>query len=624
MSVRFYDAAAGPAGILRVLMDQTSPAWRPSDDVVSHANLTRLMTDAGFKYYDELHRWSVLDPMGFWGEMIDRLGIVFSVPPDTIVEGPPQDPTWLPGAKLNIVDSCFAAPGDGNAVLYRHAGATHQLSYTELQEQVARFGNGLAEHEVQPGDRVAIAMPMTIESVIAYLGTVAAGAVVVSIADSFASDEIATRLKLTDPVLTVTQDRVIRAGKVLPMYEKVVEAGAQRCVVVDTGAGIELGDADVAFAAFVSDDATYASFQADPTDHTNILFSSGTTGEPKAIPWTHLTPIKGAMDGRYHHDIHPDDVVAWPTSLGWMMGPWLIYGALINEAAFALYDDPPTGGGFVDFVEETGVTVLGLVPSIAAAWRSSGVLDDHPLTTVRVLSSTGEASVAADYAWLMDQAGGVPMIEYCGGTEIGGGYITGTVLQDAVPATFTTPALGIDVRILDEDGHDTDTGELFLVPPSIGLSQELLHRDHHDVYYEGLPVADVPLRRHGDHMQQLANGYYRALGRVDDTMNLSGIKVSSAEIERVIGLVDGVAEVAAIAVSPADGGPSRLVVYAVPVNPPAFDADRCKDEMQVAIRSQLNPLFKITEVVPIDELPRTASAKVMRRTLRDSYANPGF
>ncbi len=600
-------------------MDQLTPSWRATEEMVANANLTSLMLDGGFTFYEELHRWSVLDPTGFWGEVIDRLGIVFSREPEAIVHGPLDDPTWLPGARMNIVDSCFIASGDHIAAVFSRAGVMEHMSYAELQGEVARFANGLVEHGLEPGDRVAMAMPMTIESVVGYLGTVAAGAVVVSIADSFAPDEIGTRLALTDPALIVTQDRVVRAGRELPMYEKVVEAGAGSCVVVDTGAGIELRDGDVAYEVFLSDEATLTAVQADPMDHTNILFSSGTTGEPKAIPWTHLTPIKAAMDGRYHHDIHTADIVAWPTNLGWMMGPWLIYATLINEATFALYDDVPTTRGFVDFVADARVTVLGVVPSIVSAWRSTGVLDDSPWSEVRVLSSTGEASVPADYAWLMEKAGGVPVIEYCGGTEIGGGYITGTVLQDAIPATFTTPTLGIDVRILDDAGNETDTGELFLVPPSIGMSQSLLHRDHHEVYFEGVPQTDVPLRRHGDHMQRLPNGYYRAMGRVDDTMNLSGIKVSSAEIERAIESVGGVAESAAIAVSPSDGGPSRLVVYAVAIDPSAVDVDRWRAEMQEAIRSHLNPLFKVDEVIAIDELPRTASAKVMRRSLRELH-----
>jgi acetyl-CoA synthetase len=605
-------------------MDHPEPAWRPSEEIVADANVTSLMRDGEFRYYDELHRWSVMDPTGFWGEIIDRLGIVFDTPPTGIIEGPAEDPRWLPGATLNIVDSCFTAPPDRTAAVYRRDGANHTMSYGELQHEMARFAAGLVERGIRPGDRVAIAMPMTIESVVAYLGIVAAGAVVVSIADSFAADEIATRLRLTDPVLTVTQDQIVRAGKTLPMYAKVVDAGAESCVVVDTGSGIARRATDVGYTEFLGDVTTFDPVPGQPSDATNILFSSGTTGEPKAIPWTHLTPIKAAMDGRYHQDIHPGDVIAWPTNLGWMMGPWLIYASLINDATIALYDDVPASRGFVDFVADAGVTVLGTVPSIVAVWRTTGVLDDAPWSTVRVLSSTGEASDPDDYAWLMHQAGGVPVIEYCGGTEIGGGYISGTVVQDAIPATFTTPTLGLDVRILDDVGNEADTGELFLIPPSIGLSQTLLNRDHHEVYYEGVPDADVTLRRHGDHMQRLPNGYYRALGRVDDTMNLGGIKVSSAEIERVVQSVDGVAEAAAIAVSPPGGGPSRLVVYAVPSDAGAVDVERWRAEMQAAIRARLNPLFKLSDVVVIDELPRTASAKVMRRSLRDSYANPGL
>ena len=225
-----------------------------------------------------------------------------------------------------------------------------------------------------------------------------------------------------------------------------------------------------------------------------------------------------------------------------------------------------------------------------------------------------------DYAWLMEAAGGVPVIEYCGGTEIGGGYLIGTVLHDAVPAMFTTPTLGLDVRILDEEGQPADEGELFVVPPSIGLSQELLVRDHRAICYEGLPRSDVPLRRHGDHMERLPGGYYRALGRVDDTMNLGGIKISSAEIERAVGGIEGIAEIAAVAVSPPGGGPSRLVVYTVPSEGADANPEAWKRDMQQALRSDQNPLFRIEAVVVIDELPRTAFAKVMRRDLREASA----
>ncbi len=208
------------------------------------------------------------------------------------------------------------------------------------------------------------------------------------------------------------------------------------------------------------------------------------------------------------------------------------------------------------------------------------------------------------------------MIEYCGGTEIAGAYITGVVVRPCRPATFNSPALGLDLVMLDEAGKPADQGELFLVPPSIGLSSELLNRDHFDVYYAGCPRGPrgETLRRHGDEMERLAGGYWRAHGRVDDTMNLGGIKVSSTEIERAICDIPGVQETAAVAESPPDGGPSRLVVYAVLRHP--RDPQALRQEMQDVLRQRLNPLFRIHRAVVVDALPRTASNKILRRRLR--------
>lgn len=547
--------------------------------------------------------------------VLDRLGIVFDTPPDEILAGTERRPIWLPGARMNIVNSCFTASPEDTAIVFRRDGVDGRLSYRKLRSLVDRCALGLTACGVGIGDRIAIAMPMTVESVVAYLGVVSLGAVVVSIADSFAPHEIATRLSMTQPSLVITQDLLVREGRALPLYEKVVGAEATRCIVVETGAGIPLRPNDLSWERFLAEDGAFEPVPCLPDGHLNILFSSGTTGTPKAIPWTHLTAIKSAMDGHFHHDLHPDDVVAWPTNLGWMLGPWLIFASFVNDAAMALYDDAPTERGFVDFVRDAGVTVLGFVPSLVSAWRANGALEGAGWTQVRVLSSSGEASAPDDDRWLMEAAG-APIIEYCGGTEIGGGYLSGTVLHAAVPATFTTPALGLDVRILDEAGRPADNGEMYLVPPSMGLSQELLEGDHDEVYYAGVPDSDVVLRRHGDHMERLGDGYYRALGRVDDTMNLGGIKVSSAELERVVEGVEGVAEAAAVGVSPPGGGPSRLVVYAVAAAGFAPDPDAWKAAMQAAIRAELNPLFRVDELIVADVLPRTASAKVMRRELR--------
>jgi len=261
------------------------------------------------------------------------------------------------------------------------------------------------------------------------------------------------------------------------------------------------------------------------------------------------------------------------------------------------------------------------VPSLVKAWRAHNMTDRIDWTGIRAFSSTGEASNADDYLWLMARAGYKPVVEYCGGTEIGGGYITQSLAQPSSPATFSTPALGLDVAILDEEGRPARAGELFIIPPSVGLSQTLVNRDHHEVYYQDAPRGAKLelLRRHGDAFEELPGGYYRAHGRADDTMNLGGIKVSSAEIERVVLGVEGVSDVAAIAVDPPGGGPSLLVLYVVPAPGSGLKADQLKEAAQSAVSARLNPLFRVHDVRLAESLPRTASNKVMRRVLRSQH-----
>jgi acetyl-CoA synthetase len=269
-------------------------------------------------------------------------------------------------------------------------------------------------------------------------------------------------------------------------------------------------------------------------------------------------------------------------------------------------------------VHHAGVTMLGVVPSLVRAWRANNCMNGLDWHSIKAFSSTGESSNGEDMLYLMHLAGYKPVIEYCGGTEIAGGYITGTVVQPASPSTFSTPAIGHDFVILNEEGEETDNGELFLFPPSLGLSIDLLNRNHHEVYYEGTPAGKNGsiLRRHGDQMENLGAGYYRAHGRVDDTMNLSGIKVSSAEIERELNQNEEVTETAAIAVASKEGGPTALVIYAVLNGGVKREVSELKQTMQEAIKTKINPLFRISDVVVVDTLPRTASNKVMRRELR--------
>jgi acetyl-CoA synthetase len=604
--------------------DGPAPAWFPEDP--DSSNIAWLMRKAGMESYRDLHAWSVSQRGEFWATMIERLEVQFREPFRSALELPdgPEHPHWLVGAKLNIVESCFRAPGDWPAVIHQtEDGSLERMSVAELRSLAGRVANGLGALGIKADDRIAIDMPMTVESVAIFLGAVAAGCPVVAVADSFAPAEIAVRLGIGQVRCIFTQDFALRLGKRLPLYEKVRAADAPQAIVLPCGRAVDcaLRSGDLVWQDFLSDRSDFEAVLRDPGNTTTILFSSGTTGAPKAIPWDQTTPIKAAVDAHLHHDIHPGDVLCWPSNMGWMMGPWLVYAALMTKATMAIFSGAPTTRRFGQFVQNAGVTMLGLVPSLVSAWRSAGCLDGLDWSRIRVFSSTGECSNPRDMLFLMSRAGYKPVIEYCGGTEIGGGYITGTVVQHAAPGTFSTPALGSDLVILDEQGRSADHGEVFLVPPSMGLSLKMLNRDHHEEYYAETPKGPQGqlLRRHGDQMQRFANGYFRAHGRADDCMNLGGIKVSSREIEEVVGSVEGVAETAAVAVSPPAGGPSALVVYAVPTGQTQWSAADLRSAMQQAIAARLNPLFKVHDVVITEALPRTASNKVMRRALRAEY-----
>ncbi|MDD9948511.1 MAG: AMP-binding protein [candidate division Zixibacteria bacterium] len=749
--------------------DGPPAVWTPDEETVRRSNLQASMTAVGIDRYADFHAWSVRDLSAFWTHTLERLAIVFTKPPDAILDldggvhasrgarnqvegvqdaregkrapksmprGGVRDPRWLPGAELNIVDSCFTtdpdrpavvtpgsnspdgpagpdgpdAPDDSGAPDVPDDQALRTTTYGGLERLVNRLANGLRDRGLAPDQAIALYMPLNLECVAAYLAIIRAGSRVVSIADSFPPTEIRRRMAIAGASCAVTMDRYVHAGKVLPHYATVVEAGASKVIVVPSGGcgwsggndqpgsvgrsggdGRSCSDAprlrpgDISWTDLLAGADTFESVTGDPYRTSNVLFSSGTTGEPKAIPWNHLTPIKSAMDGFYHQDIHADDVTTWPTNVGWMMGPWLIYATLVNGACMALYPGAANTPEYLRFIRRARVTMQGVIPSLVRTWRRSGVDDvrqggvakeSHRGMTggggitdadgmtdgivwpsIRVFSSTGEPANRTDYLWLMSRAGyRAPVIEYLGGTEIGGGHLACTVLQPCSPAAFSTANLGVDFVILDESGAEVgkgDTGELLLMPPALGMSQRLLNGDHDEVYYEGCPAGPRGeiLRRHGDHTQRLHHGYFRSQGRADDGMNLGGIMVSPLELERIIDGHPAVYESAAVAMQPEGEGAERLVVFIVPEDgigaagsraagsraagsraadsqaglgrdldrdpDPDPDLDTLKSELQAMVSSGLNPLFKIYRVVIVDELPHTASGKLVRRILRD-------
>lgn len=603
-------------------------AWMPDNTLLEEANLAKSLRELHLDNYQQLFSWASIKRKDFWKYALSKLDIQFSQPYQAILDTSAsfENPLWCKGGLLNITDSCFQAPKERIALIEGDEdGQIRQLNYWELEQEVNRFASGLLSDGFVPGDRVVLYLPFCAEAIVAFLGTIRAGIANVLVADSFTPSELARRVEISGAKAIIAIDEYLYNGKTINIYDKVKESSVDVPTILVRKKPITILRPDDCLYEEVVEKGTPAfdSFQTYPGYISSILFSSGTSNTPKAIPWTQLTPVKSASDAFFHHDVRPEDRITWTTGMGWMMAPWLIYAALINKATLVVYNGAATTKRYGEFVEQQKISILGTIPSVVKAWRKQ---DFHKIFRwhVRLLSSTGEPSNPADYFYLMGLARfQAPIIEYCGGTEIGGGYVTGSVLQPASPSVFTTPALGLNFMIMKSAGKLSPTGqagEVYLLPPSIGLSQQLLNKDHHEEYYANVPPGPnkEKLRRHGDALIRiLADGmvFYKSAGRTDDAMNLGGIKVSALEIEELVNKHPDIKESAAVAVSENGGGPEQLYLFVVSDEEP--DLEKLKANLQERINKELNPLFRIKTIRWVEQLPKTASNKLIRKRLRE-------
>ena len=698
--------------------------WIPNNDEMKQTNLYQLITKSGKNDLNEYFNYVDNNREQFFETMIEILKCKFISRKNNkifdLTNGVTK-PIYLPETTMNACDLILIGDDNRNVITWSREGNCDNngkpiLNYIKLKELksiVNKIAYGLTHKlKLKKGDAIAIDMPMNWESVAIYLGIIKAGMIVISIADSFAPNAIQIRLKIGKAKAIFTQDIIPRGNKKIELYNRILKCdkdimnGIQCICLSYLGSNnklvSKLRDNDINFDDFMLDNKdTFDSVEMNSMDIANILFSSGTTGEPKAIPWYHVTFLKPLIDGYIHHDVKPNDVCAWPTNLGWMMGPWLITMIGLN-ASIALYVGTPTGKAFCKFVELSKINMLGLIPSMVKSWMKLDCVKDCDWSNITRYSSTGEASNPTLYHWLMIQSEYKPVLEYVGGTEIAGGYLSGTMMQPQLLSAFSMPCFGLNIHIIDGTGKfiDTGEGELTISIPSIGLSTNLLNRNHETVYYDGMPkYNDKPLRRHGDEIRILKNGYYQHLGRCDDTMNIGGIKVSSIELENEITKHPLLSkECAAISYRKQEVDTEKLVICCVPNNTDKttftveynakplgitiapgilnnniaivtksknnelnkyiiykindkimfgksfesvisyiksintypliiqyinglFSLDKIKRELQIMVKTNINPLYRVHDIYVIPKLPRTASGKVMRRILRKQYSN---
>jgi acetyl-CoA synthetase len=324
-------------------------------------------------------------------------------------------------------------------------------------------------------------------------------------------------------------------------------------------------------------------------------------------------------------DVGPGTRISWVTDIGWMMGPWLIYGALILGGTIVLYDgapDYPDPGRMWAFCERHGVEVLGISPTLVRALAVHGdePVRRHNLAALRIFGSTGEPWNPAPWWWLFETVGGrrLPIVNYSGGTEISGGILMGNPLTPLKACSFPAPCPGIDADVVDDAGDPVPTGavgELVIRQPWIGMARGFLHdpKRYLDTYWSRWP----DLWAHGDWAQRDEDGHWYILGRSDDTLKVAGKRVGPAEVESVLVGHDAVAEAAVI------GAPHELkgecIVAFVVLTPEAAASPDLADQLRTVVADALGKPLRPEAVHFVSALPRTRNNKVMRRVIRAAF-----
>jgi acetyl-CoA synthetase len=593
--------------------------------VFERANVVRLMRELGCEDYWALVQLSQEDPERFWPAAIEDMGLEFSRRWDAVVDlsRGPEWATWFVGGKLSLAWNCvhrWAArkPEHVAAVFAGEGGERRTLTFAELSRDVTRLAEGLVALGVEPGDRVAIYMPMCPEVAVASHACAHVGAVQVPIFSGFAAPAVLQRLQASEAKVVITADFSLRRGREVPMraiVDEVVAAAPSVEHVVTwsrrdgSWSGIELGR------------GTSPPLEVDSEHPYLLTYTSGTTGKPKGV--LHVQGgflVSIAREVAYQADAHPDDVIHFATDMGWIMGPWTVVGGHALGCTLVFAEGAPDfpADRLWSLVEGEHVSILGLSPTLVRALIPHGaeLVERHDLSSLRVLVTTGEPWNPEPYRWLFERVGGgrCPIINCSGGTEVGACFLSPTVAIPIKACSLGGPALGMAVDVVDAEGRPVrgEVGELVCRKPFPGMTRGFWRDPERylDTYWRRLPGIWV----HGDWASVDEDGYWFLHGRSDDTLNIAGKRVGPAELESAVVAHPAVAEAAAVGVPHEVKGEVPWIFCALA--PGAEPSDELAGELSARVSRELGKAFAPERVMFVDSLPKTRSAKIVRRAVR--------
>jgi acetyl-CoA synthetase len=616
--------------------------WEPSPEVIARSRLKRFMDQHGVESFAELLKRADDDIEWFWDAAIKDIDIAFYRHYDKVVDLSKGKPwaTWWVGGRMNIVQSCLDRYRDSEsrdklALIWEgEPGEVRKLTYGELDQQVCKLAGALRKLGIRPGDRVGVFMPMCPEVAISVLATAKIGAVIIPLFSGYGPEAIASRLRDGEAKLLICADGFYRRGHVVPMKEMadkaLVSCPTVTRVIMHRRVVREVPwthGRDYVWEVVLEDEAEHApTHELDPEDPLMIIYTSGTTGKPKGCLHVHGGfPIKTAQDMAHGFDVGDADTIFWYTDIGWMMGPWLIFGSLILGATMVLYEgtpDYPAADRLWRMVADHKVTVLGVSPTLVRGLMTHGdeVPAHHDLSSLRILGGTGEPWNPEPFQWFFKNIGGgrIPIINYTGGTEISGGILCGNVITHLRPCAFAGPVPGIAADVLDAEGRSVrgEVGELAIRNPWPGMTRGFWgdRQRYLDTYWSRFEGVWV----HGDWAyMDPEDGLWYVLGRSDDTIKVAGKRLGPAEVESVLVGHPSVAESAAIGV-PDELKGEALVCFVI-LRPNRQASDQLAVELQDLVANALGKPLRPKAVHFVLDLPRTRNAKILRRVVKSIY-----
>ena len=615
------------------------PLWTPDRNQAANTNLARFAAGAGFDIaadggYEQLHRWSVHDPGAFWSAVWDFCGVVASERGSAPVVGAQHmaDVRFFEGARLNFAENLLDGGDDEIAIVFAdESGAYNETRRAELRALVSRMVDAMRAEGVGPGDRVACWMPNVPEAYAVMLAAASVGAVFSSTSPDFGTTGVLDRFGQIEPKVLFAVDGYVYGGQQFDCRERVAEIRAglptvTATVVLNRTETGSLPEGTVDFDDWIGPHPAGAiQFEQLPFDHPlYVLYSSGTTGQPKCI--VHRAGgilLKHLCEHQLHCDVRPGDRVFYFTTTGWMMWNWLA-SALASRAAAVVWDGSPAYpslDALFDLVDQAGITLFGTSARYIDSLRKAGVSpgNAHSLSTLRTICSTGSPLSPDGFDYVYNEVkSDVHLASISGGTDLCGCLVAGDPTAAVWSGEIQRPALGLDIQVLDGDGSLLAPGQFGeLVCASPFPSQPLrFWGEGGDQRYRAAYYERFEGRWHqGDYICATENGGFVISGRSDATLNPGGVRIGTAEIYRLVDAMDEVVESVVVG-QPVDGD-TRVVLFVKLVEGTVLDGP-LEAAIRGVIRAGATPRHVPAVIGAVDDIPRTRSGKTVELAVRDA------